>query len=115
MRRRIVEGPVVRFPRRQFLQLAAGGATLAALSRVASAQSYLSRLVTGIVPFGAGGPTDVVARIVTEHMRGTLGQALVIENVPSVNGMLGVGRVARAKPDGYTIAFAGGPTHVYNA
>src|SRR5215468_3959641 len=107
---------MVRFPRRQFLQLAAGGAALPALSRIASAQSYPSRPVTVIVPHGAGGPTDVTARIVTEHMRSTLGQALVIENVPVANGTLGIGRVARAKPDGYTIAFsAAGATHVYNA
>jgi len=107
---------MVRFPRRQFLALAAGAAALPALSRIASAQSYPSRLVTVIVPSGAGGPTDVVARIVTEHMRGTLGQVLVIENVPSANGTLGIGRVARAKPDGYTIAFSvSSSTHVFNA
>jgi tripartite-type tricarboxylate transporter receptor subunit TctC len=106
---------MVRFPRRQFLALA-GAAALPALSRIASAQSYPSRLVTVIVPSGAGGPTDVIARIVTEHMRSTLGQVLVIENVPSANGTLGIGRVARAKPDGYTIAFSvSSSTHVFNA
>jgi hypothetical protein len=68
---------MVRFPRRQFLALAAGAAALPALSRIASAQSYPSRLVTVIVPSGAGAPTDVTARIVIEHMRGTLGQVLV--------------------------------------
>ena len=106
---------MVRFPRRQFLALAAGAAALPALSRIASAQSYPSRLVTVIVPSGAGAPTDVTARIVIEHMRGTLGQVLVIENVPVANGTLGVGRVARAKPDGYTIAFSAGFMHVFNA
>ena len=107
---------MVRFPRREFLRLAAGAATLPALSRMASAQSYPSRLVTVIVPSGAGGPTDVIARIVTEHMRGTLGQALIIENVPAANGTLGIGRVARANPDGYTIAFSvSSSTHVFNA
>jgi tripartite-type tricarboxylate transporter receptor subunit TctC len=107
---------MVRFPRRQFLQLAAGAAALPALSRIASAQSYPSRLVTVIVPSGAGGPSDVIARIVTERMRSALGQVLVIENVPGANGTLGIGRIARAKPDGYTIAFsASGSTHVANA
>jgi tripartite-type tricarboxylate transporter receptor subunit TctC len=107
---------MVRFPRREFLRLAAGAATVPALSRITSAQSYPSRLVTVIVPSGAGGPTDVIARIVTEHMRGTLGQALIIENVPTANGTLGIGRVARAKPDGYTIAFSvSSSTHVFNA
>jgi hypothetical protein len=107
---------MVRFPRREFLWLAAGAAALPAVSRIASAQSYPSRLITVIVPSGAGGPTDVIARIVTEHMRGTLCQALVIENVPAANGTLGIGRVSRAKPDGYTIAFSvSSLTHVFNA
>jgi tripartite-type tricarboxylate transporter receptor subunit TctC len=107
---------MVRFPRREFLRLAAGAATLPAVSRIASAQSYPSQLVTVIVPSGAGGPTDVIARIVIEHMRGSLGQAFVIENVPAANGTLGVGRVSRAKPDGYTIAFSvSSSTHVFNA
>jgi tripartite-type tricarboxylate transporter receptor subunit TctC len=107
---------MVRFPRREFLRLAAGAATLPAVSRIASAQSYPSQRVTVIVPSGAGGPTDVIARIVTEHMRGTLGKALVIENVPAANGTLGIGRVSRAKPDGYTIAFSvSSSTHVFNA
>jgi tripartite-type tricarboxylate transporter receptor subunit TctC len=107
---------MVRFPRREFLRLAAGAASLPAVSRIASAQSYPSQRVTVIVPSGAGGPTDVIARIVTEHMRGTLGQALVIENVPAANGTLGIGRVSRAKPDGYTIAFSvSSSTHVFNA
>jgi len=84
--------------------------------RVASAQTYPSRVITVIVPTGAGGPQDVVARVVTEHMRGTLGQALVIENVPGANGTLGIGRVSRAKSDGYTIAFSvSSSTHVFNA
>jgi tripartite-type tricarboxylate transporter receptor subunit TctC len=96
---------MVRFPRRQFLQLAAGAAALPALSRIAGAQSYPSRLVTVIVPSGAGGPSDVIARIVTERMRSALGQVLVIENVPGANGTLGIGRIARAKPDGYTIDY----------
>jgi tripartite-type tricarboxylate transporter receptor subunit TctC len=107
---------MVRFPRRHFLRLAAGAAALPALSQIASAQSYPSRLVTVIVPSGAGGPSDVIARIVTEHMRGTLRQALVIENVPGANGTLGIGRVSRAKSDGYTIAFSvSSSTHVFNA
>ena len=106
---------MVSFPRRQFLQYAAGAAAIPAISQIASAQTYPSRLITVIVPTGAGGPQDVVARVVTEHMRGTLGQALIMENVPGANGTLGVGRVYRAKPDGYTIAFSvSSSTHVFN-
>jgi tripartite-type tricarboxylate transporter receptor subunit TctC len=68
-----------------------------------------------IVPSGAGGPSDVIARVLTEHMRGSLGQSLIIENVTGANGTLGLGRVARAKPDGHTLAFSvSSATHVFN-
>ena len=103
-------------PRRRFLQLAAGAAALSAVSRIASAQAYPSRPIVVIVPTGAGGPQDVIARVVTEHMRGSLGQPLIIENVPGANGTLGIGRLARAKPDGYTLGFSvSSATHVFNA
>lgn len=103
-------------PRRRFLQLAANAAALPAVARLASAQAYPSRPITVVVPTGAGGPQDVIARVVTDHMRGSLGQAIVIENVPGANGTLGIGRVARAKPDGYTLAFSiSSATHVFNA
>ncbi len=69
----------------------------------AAAQSYPSRPVTLIVPFPAGGPTDSLARILSERMRTSLGQPIIIENVGGAGGSLGVGRVARAAPDGYTI------------
>jgi len=111
-----VEGNVVKFSRRRFLELAAGTATFSAVSRIASAQAYPSRPITIIVPTGAGGPQDVVARIVTERMRNSLDQPLIIDNVPGANGTLGIGRVARAKPDGYTLAFSVSfSTHVINA
>ena len=71
----------MRFPRRQFLHPAAGAVALPAISRIATAQTYPSRTVTMIVPFAAGGPTDVSARIVAEHMSRTLGQQIIIENV----------------------------------
>ena len=107
---------MVKFPRRRFLQLATGAAAFPAISRIASAQAYPSRPITVIVPTGAGGPQDVVARIVVERMRGFLGQPVIIDNVPGANGTLGTGRVARAKPDGYTLAFSvSSSTHVLNA
>jgi tripartite-type tricarboxylate transporter receptor subunit TctC len=106
----------MRLARRRFLQLAAAAAALPALTQTASAQSYPSRPITVIVPTGAGGPQDVVARVVVERMWGTLGQPLIIENVPGANGAIGIGRVARAKPDGYTLAFSVSfATHVLNA
>src|SRR5215475_765159 len=67
------------------------------------AQTYPARTITVIVPFAAGGPTDVVARIVGDHMSKTLGQQFVIENVVGAGGTTGSARAMRANPDGYTI------------
>ena len=80
----------------------------------AIAQSYPSRPITIIVPFAAGGGTDVTARIIAEHMRRTLGQPVIIENVVGAAGSAGVGRVAHATPDGYTIGIGHWGTHVAN-
>ena len=101
-------------PRRRFLHLAAGGAALSALSPVARAQTYPSRPITVVVPFPAGGLTDAVGRIVAERMRVSLGQPVVIENVGGAGGSIGVGRVARATPDGYTLDIGQWDTHVAN-
>ena len=97
--------------RRQFLHLAAGAAAVSAVARPAWAQAYPSRTVTIIVPFAAGGTTDVVARIVAEHMSRTLGQQLVVENVGGAGGTIGSTRVMRAAPDGYTIQVGQMGTH----
>src|SRR6478735_4456316 len=77
----------------------------------ASAQLYPSRPVTMIVPFGAGGPADAIGRIVAEGMRGSLGQPVVIENVVGASGTIGVGRVAGAPADGYTLVLGNWATH----
>jgi tripartite-type tricarboxylate transporter receptor subunit TctC len=76
------------------------------------AQGYPARAITVVVPFPAGGPSDVVARIVTEHMGKTLGQSLVIENVGGAGGTLGSARVAAAPPDGYTLLAGSMGSHV---
>jgi tripartite-type tricarboxylate transporter receptor subunit TctC len=75
------------------------------------AQTYPARTITVIVPFAAGGPTDVVARIVGDHMSKTLGQQLVIENVVGAGGTTGAARAMRANPDGYTIVMGHMGTH----
>ena len=80
----------------------------------ASAQSYPSRPITVVVPFPAGGGSDLIARIVVERMRTSLGQPLVVENVAGASGSIGVGRVARATPDGYTLVSGHWGTHVIN-
>jgi tripartite-type tricarboxylate transporter receptor subunit TctC len=80
----------------------------------ALAQPYPTRPVTLIVPYGAGGPLDTLTRIVSERMRISLGQSLVIENVSGASGTVGVGRAVRAAPDGYTVSVGNWPTHVVN-
>jgi tripartite-type tricarboxylate transporter receptor subunit TctC len=90
--------------RRQFLHLAAGAAILPAVSRVARAQTtYPTRPITMIVPIAAGGGLDTIGRVIAEQMTRSLGQPIVIENVSGADGGIGTGRVARARPDGYTI------------
>jgi tripartite-type tricarboxylate transporter receptor subunit TctC len=100
--------------RRSFLRLAAGAAALPAVSRMATAQSYPSRQITMIVPFAAGGPADTVARVMAERMRASLGQTVIIENVAGAGGSIGVGRIARAAPDGYTFGMGISSTQVVN-
>jgi len=93
--------------------LLAAFATLA-LSSAALAQSYPSRPVTFIVPYGAGGPVDTMARTLSEAMRASLGQPIVIENVTGANGTIGVGRAVHAAPDGYTVSIGNWPSHITN-
>ena len=81
---------------------------------LAAAQEYPSRPITMVVPFPAGGPLDSVARIMAERMRVALGQPVVIDNVGGASGTVGIGRVIRATPDGYTIVAGGLPTNVLN-
>jgi tripartite-type tricarboxylate transporter receptor subunit TctC len=106
-------------PRRRLLQLAAANLALTSLAlpplpRIARAQAYPSRPITMIVPYAAGGPTDTVGRVVAERMRAELGQPVVLENVGGAGGSIGLGRVARAAPDGYTINVGNWSAHVIN-
>ena len=103
----------MKLPRRKFLQLAAGA--LPALPAIARAQAWPTRPITLVAPFPAGGPVDTIARILGEHMQGTLGQPCIIEDVAGAAGSIGVGRVARAAPDGYTLSVGQWSTHVANA
>ena len=88
--------------RRAFL-LAVGATVLLALPHLASAQAYPRRPITIVVGFAPGASTDVVARSLSEGMRGALGQTVIIETVTCANGSIGAGRIARAAPDGYTL------------
>jgi tripartite-type tricarboxylate transporter receptor subunit TctC len=78
------------------------------------ADTYPSRPITVIVPFAAGGPSDAMMRILAEHMKRTLGQPVLVENVTGAGGSIGVGRAVRSKPDGYTVSFGHLGTHVAN-
>jgi tripartite-type tricarboxylate transporter receptor subunit TctC len=88
-------------------------ATLAAVT-AATAQPYPSRPITMVVPFAAGGPNDTAARILVDRMGAALGQSVVVENVTGANGNIGIARVARATPDGYTIGVGSYNSHVVN-
>ena len=88
---------------------------LIAFSADAHAEDFPSRAIDLIVPAAAGGPTDALARILAERMRASIGQPIVVENVPGAAGSTGVGHVARATPDGYTIVIGLSSTHVVNA
>jgi tripartite-type tricarboxylate transporter receptor subunit TctC len=104
----------MRICRRRFLHLATGAALLPAIPSVASAQAFPSRPVTIIVPFPAGGPADVIARIVGDRMRTSLGQPVIVENVSGAGGTIGVARAARAAPDGYTLSMGQLNSHVFS-
>jgi tripartite-type tricarboxylate transporter receptor subunit TctC len=104
----------MKLPRRKFLRLAGAAAVAPTFLRVATAQTYPSRSITMIVPFPAGGAYDTIGRIIAEPMRASLGQPIIIENVGGADGSIGVGRAARATPDGYTIVVGGLSVHVLN-
>jgi tripartite-type tricarboxylate transporter receptor subunit TctC len=81
----------------------------------AAAQTYPSRAITIVVPYPAGGPTDTLARILAERMQVALGQSVIIENIGGAGGSIGVGHVAHASPDGYTLSIGHTQTHVFNS
>jgi tripartite-type tricarboxylate transporter receptor subunit TctC len=91
------------FPRRKFLHLAAGAGALPAVSRVARAQAYPSRPARIVVPFAAGGATDIIARLIGQWLSERLGQQFVIENRPGAVANIAVEAVVRAPADGYTL------------
>jgi tripartite-type tricarboxylate transporter receptor subunit TctC len=99
--------------RRRFLNLAIAAA-LAAASKSATAEAYPSRPIIMIVPVPAGGQMDSIARIVAERMRTLLSQPIIVENATGASGTIGVGRVARARADGYALLYGAWATQVVN-
>jgi tripartite-type tricarboxylate transporter receptor subunit TctC len=102
----------MQLPRRNFLHLAAGAAALPAISRVASAQAYPTRPVRLIVPFAAGGGTDITGRLMGQWLFGRLGQPFVLENRPGAGSNIATEVVVNAPPDGYTLLLASIPNAI---
>src|SRR5262245_42373149 len=93
--------------RRTFLHLAAGAAALPAVSGIAGAQTYPSRPVRIIVPFAAGGGTDITARVIAQWLSERLGQQFIVENRPGGGTNIGTEAAAKATADGYTLLMVG--------
>jgi len=104
----------MKLPRRRFLHLAAGAAALPAAARIARAQTYPARPVHWIVCFAAGGPNDIVARVIGQYLSDYLGQQFIIENRVGAGGNVGMQSALSSAPDGYTIVFVG-PNNAINA
>src|SRR6516164_3754897 len=96
----------MKLPRRQFLHLTAGAAALPVLPRIARAQAYPTRPVRIVVGYVAGGPNDIVARLIGQWLSERLGRRFIVENRPGAGGNLATEAVARAPADGYTLLLA---------
>jgi tripartite-type tricarboxylate transporter receptor subunit TctC len=97
----------MKLPRRKFLHLAAGAAALPAVTRVARAEGYPTKPVRMIVGFAAGGPNDILARLIAQGLSERLGQQFVIENRTAAGGNIGTEAVVNSSPDGYTLLLIG--------
>ena len=103
----------MRIPRRQFLSLAAAAAACHAAARIAWGQNYPERPVRVIVPYAPGGPTDVITRLVAQKLTERVGKQFFVENMGGGGGNIGMGRAAKAEPDGYTMLVVN-PSYVVN-
>jgi tripartite-type tricarboxylate transporter receptor subunit TctC len=103
----------MRLPRRRFVELAAGAVAVHAWPRFARAQSYPERPVRIIVPYAPGGPTDVITRLVAQRLSDHVGKQFFVENMGGGGGNIGMGRAAKAAPDGYTVLVVN-PSYVIN-
>ena len=102
----------MKVPRRKFLRLAAGAAAVPTVSRIARAQSYPARPVRIIIGYPAGGPNDILARLIGQWLQERLGQPFVVETRPGAGGNIGTEVVVRAPADGYTLLLFGPNTAI---
>jgi tripartite-type tricarboxylate transporter receptor subunit TctC len=102
----------MKLPRRNFLHLAAGAAALSAVSRIARAQGYPARPVRWIIGYTAGGTTDIISRLVAQHLTEQFGQPFIIETRPGAATNIATESVVRAPADGYTLLFVGAPNAI---
>jgi tripartite-type tricarboxylate transporter receptor subunit TctC len=102
----------MKLPRRNFLHLAAGPAALSAVSRIARAQGYPARPVRWIIGYTAGGTTDIISRLVAQHLTEQFGQPFIIETRPGAATNIATESVVRAPADGYTLLFVGAPNAI---
>jgi tripartite-type tricarboxylate transporter receptor subunit TctC len=107
------EAPRMKMSRRTFVKTSAA-ASLSVISASAKAATYPTRPISMIVPYGAGGPTDTIGRIIADGLREALNGTIVIENVPGASGTIGVTKFLRAANDGYTLGLGNWPTFVLN-
>src|SRR5262245_48732164 len=102
----------MKLPRRNFLHLAAGAAALPAMPHVARAQGYPTRPVRIVVGFPAGGPFDIIARLMGQWLSERLGQQFVVDNRPGAGGNIATEVAVRAAADGYTLLSLGSPNTI---
>src|SRR5215467_1411901 len=101
----------MKLPRRRFLRWAAAAAVLPVVSRIAAAQTYPTRPITIVVPFGPGSATDTVARVIAQSLGSALKQSIVVEPKAGANGTIAATQVARAAPDGHTLILSTNTPH----
>src|SRR5258708_38764135 len=103
-----------KMPRLGGLTLLAAALAVMAFGGNATAQDWPTRPLTMIIPFAAGGPSDVTGRILAQRMSELLGQTVIVENIGGAGGTIGSSRVARAAPDGYQFVLGNSGTHVWS-
>src|SRR5436190_23378213 len=110
----MLTGGAMTLARRRLFGLAAASVAALPLVTAAKAQTWPNRPISMVVPASAGGPTDAIGRVLADQIGARLGQTVLIDNVAGAGGSIGVGKVARATPDGYTLGIGQWSHYVLN-